>query len=178
MTLLIQLIKIIKSLFSNMLEKLLLNQPVDPLKFLVNHLKSDRPRARVGIVGPPGAGKTFVADYLASKTGASVSSENDQINEHNGFIIDDITNRSTALQLQQKGHLLDRLIVLDSTDDKMLADRQRGKVKDSITGVHYHPMLNWPTDQKIIDRLEKEATPFDQVYSIRNNPETIDKLEN
>ena len=55
-----------------MMEKVLLAQPNDPLAFLISELKSDRPRARVALIGPPGSGKTYVADYLASRTGAQV----------------------------------------------------------------------------------------------------------
>ena len=113
-----------------MMEKLLLAQPADPLQFLVSHLKSDRPRARVAVIGPPGSGKTFVSDFLASKTGAQIHKASDDIQSRNGFIIDGIDNRKSALQLQEQGHILDRLIVLDSSDEEMLTARQRGKVKD------------------------------------------------
>ena len=113
-----------------MMEKLLLAQPADPLHFLVSHLKSDRPRARVAVIGPPGSGKTFVSDFLASKTGAQIHKASDDIQSRNGFIIDGIDNRKSALRLQEQGHILDRLIVLDSSDEEMLTARQRGKVKD------------------------------------------------
>ena len=146
-----------------MMEKLLLAQPEDPLNFLIDTLKSDRPRARVAVIGPPGSGKTYVADYLASKTGAQVVSSSNDIDARNGFIVDGVSDRAGALKLQEKGHLLDRLIVLETNDGEMLAARQKGKVKDPISQVHYHPVLNWPREQKIIDRLEKDAYPFDQV---------------
>ena len=88
------------------------------------------------------------------------SSDTAEINGRNGLIVDGVPDRACALKLQEHGHLMDRLIVLESDDEEMLAARQSGKVKDPVTDVYYHPLLNWPSEQKIVDRLEKEPFKF------------------
>ena len=57
----------VNHLFTKMLESLLVEQPVDPLQHLIDHLKreTNNPNAiKAAIVGPPGAGKTTMADHL------------------------------------------------------------------------------------------------------------------
>ena len=57
-------------LVGNMMESLLLNRPADPLNYLISYLEGDnRRKVTVAVLGPPGAGKTCIAQQLAHITG-------------------------------------------------------------------------------------------------------------
>ncbi|XP_006029862.1 adenylate kinase 8 [Alligator sinensis] len=58
-------------LLQNMLEKLLIHKPDDPIDFMITHLKQDNDDVpRICIVGPPASGKTTIAMWLCKQLDA------------------------------------------------------------------------------------------------------------
>ncbi|XP_051040950.1 adenylate kinase 8 isoform X1 [Phodopus roborovskii] len=52
-------------MMQNMLEQLLIHQPVDPIPFMINHLRRNNDNVpKVVILGPPASGKTTIAMWL------------------------------------------------------------------------------------------------------------------
>ena len=116
---------------------------------------------RVAVIGPPGSGKSTIADHISKTTGAvKITSEKwedvkqgIEAVDNNGYVLDGFPKtRMDCIKLQESGHLLVNLIELNGPKD-ILYERQLYKKEDPETGTFYHPVLNWTDDQNVIDRL-------------------------
>jgi adenylate kinase len=116
-------------LVSQMMESLLISKPADPLNFLIDFLHKDDHRVvKVAIIGPPGSGKSTIADSLAAATNSLVKNDleefcTESVDSKEGWVLDGFPrNRKEVLKLQEKGHLIDYVIVLYASEDAL---RQR-----------------------------------------------------
>ena len=163
-------------LMGEMLESLLVSRPDDPLKFLIEHLESDTcRRVNVAVIGPPGAGKTSVAQTVAQETESTLVSDFDEliasragkISAERGFVFDGFpTTREQSLTLQESGFKIDYLFLLTGPR-QLMKQRQDGKREDPETGKLYHPVLNWPSEPQVLERLREigKLSSFDSEYA-------------
>ena len=156
----------------NMMESLLLNRPKDPPSYLISYLEGDnRRKVTVAVLGPPGAGKTCIAQQLAHITGVPIVSKLQQLQNNDpryryGYILDGVAESSEdVIALQEAGCILDYVIYLHGPED-LLRSRQKDKWTDPVTGTVYHPVFNWPSDEVIANKLIKRPEkPFAEEYS-------------
>ncbi|CBY40677.1 unnamed protein product [Oikopleura dioica] len=148
-------------LVGNMMESLLLNRPADPLNYLISYLEGDnRRKVTVAVLGPPGAGKTCIAQQLAHITGVPIVSKLAQLQNNDpryryGYILDGVAESAEdVIVLQEAGCILDYVIYLHGPEE-LLRARQKDKWTDQTTGTVYHPVFNWPADELVANKLVK-----------------------
>lgn len=159
-------------LVETMMESLLLNRPADPLSYLISYLEGDnRRKVTVAVLGPPGSGKTCIAQELAHMTGVPIVSSLGQLQNKDpryryGYILDGVAESSEdVIALQEAGCLLDYVIYLHGPED-LLRARQNDKWYDPISNVVYHPVFNWPADEGQGGKLIKlPAKDFPSEYA-------------
>nr|XP_030694316.1 adenylate kinase 8 isoform X2 [Globicephala melas] len=164
-------------LMQNMLEQLLIQQPKDPITFMIEHLQRDNdydvaqhaarqtasgtPEGRglrqagekpcVEPAGAPGRGGLL---YQMKETEGRVfmSQSRDDL-QRRGWILDGIPEtREQALLIQTLGVSPRHVIVL-SAPDTVLIERNLGKRIDPQTGEIYHTTFDWPPESEIQNRL-------------------------
>ncbi|CAH6788808.1 Ak8 [Phodopus roborovskii] len=156
-------------MMQNMLEQLLIHQPVDPIPFMINHLRRNNDNVpKVVILGPPASGKTTIAMWLCKHLNSNlITKENllerefsslaEEAKRHyqiyKGWILDGIPERrEQALMIQTVGLAPKHVIVLNAPDT-VLIERNVGKRIDPVTGEIYHTTFDWPPEPDIQNRL-------------------------
>ncbi|KAM9360738.1 adenylate kinase 8 [Symphorus nematophorus] len=173
----------VRHLMQSMLTSLVIDQPEDPIGYLIGQLKrsrSDLPS--VLVLGPPGVGKHTLAQQLSAELRAvHVTWDGllrDQSECSTQVLVDAITQRlketdcfsrgwvlegipQTRLQarsLQEAKVLPEHVVMLEAPDDVLL-ERTQGKLIDPLTGDVYHETFVWPDDDAVAQRLKKEQQP-------------------
>ncbi|KAK9521941.1 hypothetical protein VZT92_018444 [Zoarces viviparus] len=174
----------ISNLVQTMLSSLVVDQPEDPITYLIRLLQRttvDIPR--VLVLGPPAVGKLSVAKKLSAELRAvhvttdslledqsewstqehpadqMVRRIQQRLNEidcfNRGWVLEGIPQTSLqALSLQQAGVIPEHVVLLEAPDDVLL-ERSRGKMVDPLTGDVYHRTFVWPLDDLVAQRLEE-----------------------
>lgn len=163
-------------LYHRMLQKLVIDKPVDPLEYMVNWLRRESdPIPKVAVIGAPSSGKHTVACRLAETLGAVLiqpsnleTTDEGVINNlkdrltapgsepvRRGYVLNNMpSSRTQALLLQQAGIHPNHIIRLEA-DEKILISRRMGKYLDPDTGNTYHNIFNWPQDIELASNLIK-----------------------
>uniref|UniRef100_A0A3Q3IJH8 Uncharacterized protein n=1 Tax=Monopterus albus TaxID=43700 RepID=A0A3Q3IJH8_MONAL len=175
-------------LVQSMVSSLVIDQPDDPISYLISWLqRSSVDIPRVLLLGPPAAGKRTVAKKLSAELKAVHVTIDSLLQNHHthtqqefpdklllklvqqrlneadcfnrGWVLEGIPQtRLQALSLQQGGVIPEHVVMLEAPDDVLL-ERSRGKLVDPLTGDVYHQTFIWPDDDIVTQRLEKEQDP-------------------
>ncbi|VFV30912.1 adenylate kinase-like [Lynx pardinus] len=156
-------------LMQNMLEQLLIHQPKDPILFMISHLQRDNNNVpKIVILGPPASGKTTIAMWLCKHLNSNLLTVENLIarelsslaagarrhyQDVTGWILDGIPEtREQALMIQTLG-ITPRHVIVLSSPDTVLIERNLGKRIDPQTGEIYHTTFDWPPEAEIQNRL-------------------------
>jgi len=123
-------------LYHRMLQKLVIDQPEDPLEYMINWLRRESdPIPKVSVIGAPSSGKQTVSKALAEKLGAVHIEKSDLTNTdeeivadlkqrlttpgsepvRRGYVLSNVpSTRKQALLLQQAGIHQTHIIQLDA----------------------------------------------------------------
>jgi len=160
-------------IYENILKKLIINQPEDPLQAIIDWLREPENIPRIFIIGPPGAGKRSIATMVADRLGCvhitpdelKANGDEEVISEikqrmktedcvQKGWILEGLpANRYQAHGLQAGGIFPEHVVLLDA-EDTVLIERVMGKRVDKLTGDVYHTTFHPPTASDVAKRLE------------------------
>ncbi|XP_031158034.1 adenylate kinase 8 isoform X3 [Sander lucioperca] len=144
----------------SMLSSLVIDQPEDPISYLISLLRrSSMDIPRVLLFGPTAVGKHTV-ELPAELLVRLVQQRLNEIDCFNrGWVLEGIPQtRLQALSLQQAGVIPEHVVVLEAPDDVLL-ERSQGKLVDPLTGDVYHRTFIWPVDDTVAQRLEEGRSP-------------------
>lgn len=167
-------------LYRQMVERLLVERPADPLEYIMEHLHQHKV-LKVSLQGPPCTGKSTLATVVCEKVGiqhvtmsgliehckregmdctkaqsaitggeavdgelfATMVQERTKADDcSKGWLLEGLPEtRQQSQQLARLGVALDHVIVMDVTDDAILAERNNGRkiVDGKIYNSQFHP---------------------------------------
>ncbi|VUZ47485.1 unnamed protein product, partial [Hymenolepis diminuta] len=142
----------IYAIIENLLKRLIISKPDDPIEFLINVLKHESiNKPSIFILGPPCSGKYTLGEYVAQRLNSVEGNQDTESTskariyanflknrlaeddcEKNGYVL---TGYPTTLEegkaLQRSGIFPEKIIVLDAPD-KILKERAALKINESV----------------------------------------------